>query len=449
MPIVGDCREVHRRPDRRASQAEHDAGRTRRLRGLVGAARPAGARPTRSATTSPTDGSLAPQYVIERLGEIAGPEAIYAAGVGQHQMWAAQFIKYEKPEHLAQLRRRSGRWATPCRRRWAPRSASPDATVWAIDGDGCFQMTNQELATCAINDIPIKVAIINNGSLGMVRQWQTLFYDERYSQHRPAHRRTRRIPDFVKLAEALRLRRAALRDAEDVDATIEKAMAINDRPVVVDFVVHQDAMVWPMVAAGTSNDDIQFARDIAPDVGPRRTEPMTQSHAVRPGREQARCPGPRRRAVLPARLQHRVARGRPDRARRTLAHHDRRRRRGAAARAGDQAAQQARQRHQDRRARPGAVGAARAAARQGAGRPRDPLARARDRPAVPRQGRRRRPGRRHDRGHRQRRQARGAAAGARAVRHQGARAVRAWSPSAAAPRSITDRVAARASTARA
>jgi len=133
--------------------------------------------------------------------------------------------------------------------------------VWAIDGDGCFQMTNQELATCAINDIPIKVAIINNESLGMVRQWQTLFYNERYSN---THLDSKRIPDFVKLADAYGCEGLSCDAPEAVDTTIEKAMAIDDRPVVVDFRVHKDAMVWPMVAAGTSNDDIQYARDLAP-----------------------------------------------------------------------------------------------------------------------------------------------------------------------------------------
>ena len=138
----------------------------------------------------------------------------------------------------------------------------PDATVWAIDGDGCFQMTNQELATCAINDIPIKVAVINNNSLGMVRQWQTLFYESRYSN---TDLHSVRIPDFAKLADAYGCAGLRCESADDVDATIDKAMAIDDRPVVIDFVVHTDAMVWPMVAAGTSNDDIKIARDMAPD----------------------------------------------------------------------------------------------------------------------------------------------------------------------------------------
>ena len=133
--------------------------------------------------------------------------------------------------------------------------------MWAIDGDGCFQMTNQELATCSIEGIPIKVAIINNESLGMVRQWQTLFYNERYSN---TDLQSKRVPDFVKLAAAYGCVGLACDSPEDVDATIAKALEINDVPVVVDFRVHRDAMVWPMVAAGTSNDDIKHARDMAP-----------------------------------------------------------------------------------------------------------------------------------------------------------------------------------------
>ena len=210
----------------------------------------------------PADGSLSPQYVIERLGAIAGPDAIYAAGVGQHQMWAAQFISYEKP----------GTWlnsgglgtmgyAVPAA--MGAKMGRPDTTVWAIDGDGCFQMTNQELATCAIEGIPIKVAVINNGNLGMVRQWQTLFYGERYSQtDLGTHKH--RIPDFKMLAEAYGCLGLRCESKEDVDKTIEAAMAVNDRPVVVDFVVGADAQVWPMVAAGTGNDHIMAARGIRP-----------------------------------------------------------------------------------------------------------------------------------------------------------------------------------------
>jgi len=147
------------------------------------------------------------------------------------------------------------------------KAGRPEATVWAIDGDGCFQMTNQELATCAIEGIPIKVAIINNGNLGMVRQWQALFYGQRYSQTNLGTQATRRIPDFLLLAEAMGCVGMRCETRDDVDATIDKAMQINDRPVVVDFIVGEDAQVWPMVAAGTSNDDILAARDVRPDFG--------------------------------------------------------------------------------------------------------------------------------------------------------------------------------------
>jgi len=209
----------------------------------------------------PKDGSLSPQYVIERISAITGPEAIYVAGVGQHQMWAAQFVKYENPRTWLN----SGGlgtmgYAVPAA--MGAKVGAPDTIVWAIDGDGCFQMTNQELVTCALNNIPIKVAIINNESLGMVRQWQTLFYEGRYSN---TNLESKRIPDFVKLADAMGCVGLTCERMEDVDAVIKLANSINDQPVVVDFRVLRDAMVWPMVAAGTSNDDIKIAREMAPD----------------------------------------------------------------------------------------------------------------------------------------------------------------------------------------
>ncbi len=208
----------------------------------------------------PSDGSVSPQYVIERIGKISGADTIFAAGVGQHQMWASQFIGYEKPRTWLN----SGGlgtmgYAVPAA--MGAKVGAPDTTVWAIDGDGCFQMANQELVTCALNNIPIKVAVINNESLGMVRQWQTLFYNQRYSN---TDLHSKRIPDFKLLAEAMGCVGLRCERPEDVDKTIEAAMAINDRPVVVDFNVHRDAMVWPMVAAGTSNDDITVARSMAP-----------------------------------------------------------------------------------------------------------------------------------------------------------------------------------------
>jgi acetolactate synthase-1/2/3 large subunit len=212
---------------------------------------------------TPAEG-LAPQYVIERLGAISGPESIFAAGVGQHQMWAAQFISYEHPNTWLNSGG-AGTMGYSVPAAMGAKVACPDATVWSIDGDGCFQMTNQELATCAIEDIPIKVAVINNDNLGMVRQWQTLFYKERYSNtDLQKHDKKVRIPDFVKLAEAYGCVGLECESAADVDATIKKAMEIDDQPVVIDFRVHKDAMVWPMIAGGASNDEIQYARDLAP-----------------------------------------------------------------------------------------------------------------------------------------------------------------------------------------
>jgi acetolactate synthase-1/2/3 large subunit len=213
------------------------------------------------------DGSLAPQYVIERIGRLVGPDGVYLAGVGQHQMWAAQFISYEKPRTWINSGG-AGTMGFAVPAAMGAKVGLPAAEVWAIDGDGCFQMTNQELATCAIEGIGVKIAIINNGNLGMVRQWQTLFYNERYSNTNLGDRKNEltgtRIPDFVKLAEAYGCIGLRCERKEDVDAVIEQARAINDQPVVIDFIVHKDAMVWPMVAAGTSNDDIKFARGLAP-----------------------------------------------------------------------------------------------------------------------------------------------------------------------------------------
>ena len=231
----------------------------------------------------PEDGSLSPQQVIERIGKLAPKNTIFTAGVGQHQMWASQYITYDKPyTWLNSGGAGTMGYAVPAA--MGAKAGRPDTPVWAIDGDGCFQMTNQELVTCVLNNIPIKVAIINNGALGMVRQWQTLFYNERYSNTalhsapKTAHDTTAeepenrphlgtRIPDFVKLAEAMGCVGIRCEDPAQLDAVIEKANAINDRPVVVDFICHEDAMVWPMVEAGTSNDEVMAARGVRPDFG--------------------------------------------------------------------------------------------------------------------------------------------------------------------------------------
>ncbi|WP_371774354.1 acetolactate synthase large subunit [Streptomyces sp. NBC_01438] len=273
VPIVGDAREVldalavavrgerdeGRSGDYAAWWRELDRWRTTYRRGYELPADP---------------GLLSPQQVIERIGQLAPDGTLFASGVGQHQMWAAQFLPHEEP----------GTWfnsggagtmgyAVPAA--MGAKAGMPDRTVWAIDGDGCFQMTNQELTTCALNNIPIKVAIINNGALGMVRQWQTLFYNQRYSNtvlHSGADTdglpaKGTRVPDFVQLSEAMGCVGLRCENPYELDAIIDKANSVNDRPVVVDFIVHEDAMVWPMVPAGTSNDDIMAARDVRPDFG--------------------------------------------------------------------------------------------------------------------------------------------------------------------------------------
>ncbi|MFV2197750.1 acetolactate synthase large subunit [Nocardiopsis sp. LOL_012] len=211
---------------------------------------------------SPTsDGLAAPQHVIRRIGELTGPEAVYTAGVGQHQMWAAQFIGFERP-HSWLNSGGAGTMGYAVPAAMGAKVAEPDRVVWAIDGDGSFQMTGRELATCAVNGIPIKVAIIDNSSLGMIRQWQTLFYDQRYSNSDlGAGQRAVRVPDFVRLAEAYGCAALRVEDEAGIDGAIEAALAIDDRPVVIDFVVSRDAMVWPMVPQGVGNDRIRYARD--------------------------------------------------------------------------------------------------------------------------------------------------------------------------------------------
>jgi acetolactate synthase-1/2/3 large subunit len=212
-----------------------------------------------------TDGLLSPQLVIQRLGEISGPEAVYAAGVGQHQMWATQFIAYERPRSwISSGGAGTMGYAIPAA--MGAKVAQPGRVVWAVDGDGSFQMTNQELATCTLNRIPIKVALINNSSLGMIRQWQNLFYDGRYSNSDLGQGRdAARVPDFVKLAEAYGALAIRVTTEDQIDAAIELALATNDRPVVIDFVVSADAMVWPMVPPGVGNADVEYARDRIPE----------------------------------------------------------------------------------------------------------------------------------------------------------------------------------------
>lgn len=225
----------------------------------------------------PTDGSLAPQWVIKQLSDHADPSTIWVSDVGQHQMWSAQLIDFEKPHSWIS----SGGLGTMGFGLPAAIGASVGSQrdfkgrkpVWLIAGDGSFQMTSEELTTAFLDHAPVKIAIINNSAYGMVRQWQTLFFEQHYSQTNLADGDSKEsgeffdVPDFVKLAEAygcVGLR--AFTEDEAIDA-INKANEINDRPVLIDFRVWKDAMVWPMVAAGASNDEVIYKPGIKPLTG--------------------------------------------------------------------------------------------------------------------------------------------------------------------------------------
>lgn len=199
--------------------------------------------------SQPEEGPLKPQFVIEKISEAASQDAIFTSGVGQHQMWASQFIRFRKPRTWINSGG-LGAMGFGVPAAMGAALACPNDEVWCIDGDGSFQMTCQELATMTVERIPIKVAIINNSSLGMVRQWQRLFYDGRLSEvdyHEP-------IPDYVKLAEAYGCVGLRIETVEEVGPAIDKARGVEDRPVVLDFVCDPDEMVFPMIPAGGSND---------------------------------------------------------------------------------------------------------------------------------------------------------------------------------------------------
>ena len=212
----------------------------------------------------PDDGMMAPQAVLKKLSDRVGPDAVYVTGVGQHQMWASQFITLDNPRSFISSSG-SGTMGYCIPAAMGAQVGAPDKVVWAIDGDGSFQMTNQELATCTINNIPIKVALINNSVLGMVRQWQSLFFGKRYSNTTLNPVEGEQIPNFEMLAQAYGMAARTVRSIDEVDEAIEWAMSINDRPVLIDFRVSKDSMVWPMVAAGVSNDEIRYAKGMAPD----------------------------------------------------------------------------------------------------------------------------------------------------------------------------------------
>ena len=262
VPIVGDCKDVIGKlaAELEARQQEHGV-------------------PDRSAWLGElrdwqdrfpyrydqqADGPLKPQYCVERLRALADEDTILISGVGQHQMFASQYWRFEKPRHWVN----SGGlgtmgFAVPAA--MGAKVGRPKQRVVAIDGDGCFQMTAQELATSATEKIPFVTAILNNGYLGMVRQWQELFFDERYSgvYLNPD------VPDYVKLAEAYGAVGLRVDDPEEVDATIEKAYSVGDRSVVIDFRVDPREMVFPMVPSGASNDAIILGPEgLAPTIDP-------------------------------------------------------------------------------------------------------------------------------------------------------------------------------------
>jgi len=205
-------------------------------------------------------GPLKPQYVVERLSALTGGNAIVVAGVGQHQMHASQHYSFTKPRSWINSGG-AGTMGFAVPAAMGAQVGRPGELVVAIDGDGCFQMTAQELATCAIEGLPIKVLIFNNGFLGMVRQWQELFYDERYSQVELGQA----IPDYVKLAEAYGCYGLRCDSADQVDEVLEKALAATDVPAVVDFRVHDREGVFPMVPAGQPNDQIVLGPEFSAD----------------------------------------------------------------------------------------------------------------------------------------------------------------------------------------
>lgn len=214
----------------------------------------------------PADGLLAPQAVIRKLDELTPEDAIVVTGVGQHQMWGAQFMTYRHPRtYISSCGLGTMGFGVPAA--MGAKVANPKREVWLIDGDGSFQMTNQELVPCTLDNIPVKILLINNSSLGMVRQWQTLFYNERYSQtdlfdgaRRAEDAEVVGVPDFMLLAQAYGVAGIRVTREDQIEDAIKQARAINDRPVLIEVVVSPDAMVFPMVPAGKSNDQVIYSQ---------------------------------------------------------------------------------------------------------------------------------------------------------------------------------------------
>ena len=253
VPIVGDCRLV----------IEEMIVALRNL--LAGTMVQADISPWRSRVNgwkenfplaydqSEPGAALKPQFCLEKLRDASPEGTILVSGVGQHQMWSSQFWHFNEPYTWVN----SGGLGTmgfSVPAAIGAKVGRPDKTVWAIDGDGCFQMTSQELITAAVEQIPVKIGILNNSNLGMVRQWQEMFYDNRYSQVHFSET----VPDYVKMSEAMGCVGIRVESPEEVGSAIDKANSINDRPVVVEFRVEPTEQVFPMVAAGRSNDEIML-----------------------------------------------------------------------------------------------------------------------------------------------------------------------------------------------
>jgi acetolactate synthase-1/2/3 large subunit len=249
VPVVGDARVVLEAMNERAAKLrkESPAPERRYWFGLINGWKKN--KPLRYEQSE--DGPIKVQHFIERLHALTEGDAVVTAGVGQHQMWASQFWGFSKARSWINSGG-SGTMGFSLPAAIGAKVARPDETVLALDGDGCFQMTCQEMITAAVDQIPVKVVVFNNGGFGMVKQWQNLFYGGRLS----ASEMPTDVPDYPALAEAMGCVGLRVTHPSDVDVTIEKALSITDRPVLIEVVVDPEEMCFPMVPAGGSNDDV-------------------------------------------------------------------------------------------------------------------------------------------------------------------------------------------------
>jgi acetolactate synthase-1/2/3 large subunit len=249
IPIVGDARSVLNDLNKRLNKVRAGKPAPERADWFSTLADWQSSKPLKY--EQDPDGPIKVQHFIEKLHEITGGEAVITAGVGQHQMWASQFWKFQRPRSWINSGG-SGTMGFAVPAAVGAKTARPDEMVFALDGDGCFQMTPQEMITAAAENIPIKVVVFNNGGFGMVKQWQNLFYGGRLSQvEMPAG-----IPDYPAMAEAMGCVGFRVTHPSEIEIVLEKAIAIDDRPVLIEVVVDPEEMCFPMVPAGGSNDDV-------------------------------------------------------------------------------------------------------------------------------------------------------------------------------------------------